>query len=103
MFIVQNLMLKSFVIFFKYMISKVSCLVSARLSLGLVSYRSRRFWPRLQLWSKSKKILNFWPLIYRKPTFIGQYIPWDSFGPSKRKTNLIGTLVHRALKILSKN
>jgi len=68
MSIVQNLMLKSFVIFCKYMVSKVSCLVSvsARSSLGLevllkvsvserqclVSSRSRRFWPRLQLWSR---------------------------------------------------
>jgi len=39
----------------------------------------------------------------RKPTFIGQYTRWDSFGPSKRKTNFISTLVHRALKICSKN
>ena len=41
--------------------------------------------------------------IYRKPTFTGQYLRWDSFGPTKRKTNLIGTLVHRALKICSKS
>ena len=39
--------------------------------------------------------------VYRKPTFTGQYIPWDSFGPSKRKKNLISTLVHRALRICS--
>ena len=35
--------------------------------------------------------------IYRKPTFTGQYIRWNSFCPMKRKTNLISTLVHRAL------
>ena len=46
---------------------------------------------------------NFLTSIYRKPTFTGQYLRWDSFGPTKRKTNLIGTLVHRALKICSKS
>ena len=46
---------------------------------------------------------QFLTSIYRKPTFTGQYIRWDSFGPSKRKTNLIGTLVHRALVICSKS
>ena len=40
--------------------------------------------------------------IYRKPTFTGQYIRWNSFCPMKRKTNLISTLVHRALVICSK-
>ena len=41
--------------------------------------------------------------IYRKPTFTGQYIRWNSFCPMKRKTNLISTLVHRALVICSKS
>ena len=41
--------------------------------------------------------------VYRKPTFTGQYIQWDSFGPSKHKKNLISTLVHRALRICSKS
>ena len=41
--------------------------------------------------------------VYRKPTFIGQYIRWDSFGPYKRKKNLISTLVHRAVRICSKS
>ena len=41
--------------------------------------------------------------IYRKPTFTGQYIHWNSFCPMKRKTNLISTLVHRALVICSKS
>ena len=36
---------------------------------------------------------------YRKPTFIC----WNSFCPMKRKTNLISTLVHRALVIYSKS
>ena len=40
---------------------------------------------------------------YRKPTFTGQYIHWNSFGPKQRKTNLIDTLTHRALKICSKS
>ena len=41
--------------------------------------------------------------IYRKPTFTGQYIRWNSFCPMKRKTNLISILVHRALVIYSKS
>ena len=41
--------------------------------------------------------------IYRKPTFTCQYIRWNSFCPMKRKTNLISTLVHRALVICSKS
>ena len=41
--------------------------------------------------------------VYRKPTFTGQYIRWNSFCPMKRKTNLISTLVHRALAICSKS
>ena len=48
---------------------------------------------------KSNK--KFITSVYRKFTFTGQYIRWDSFGPKKRKTNFIGTLVHRALKICS--
>ena len=39
--------------------------------------------------------------IYRKPTFTGRFMRWDSFALSKRKTNLIETLVHRALVICS--
>ena len=39
--------------------------------------------------------------IYRKPTFTGQYLRWNSFSPRKRKTNLILTLTHRALAICS--
>ena len=41
--------------------------------------------------------------VFRKPTFTGQYFRCDSFGPTKRKTNLIETLVHRALMICSKS
>ena len=41
--------------------------------------------------------------VYRKPTITGQYIHWNSFGPKQRKTNLIDTLPHRALKICSKS
>ena len=41
--------------------------------------------------------------IYRKPAFTGQYIRWNSFCPMKPKTDLISTLVHRALIICSKS
>jgi len=40
--------------------------------------------------------------VYKKPTFTGQYLGWNSFSPHKRKINLIGTLVHRAFMICSK-
>ena len=40
---------------------------------------------------------------YQKPTFTGQYIHWNSFGPKQRKTNLFDTLTHRALRICSKS
>ena len=41
--------------------------------------------------------------VYRKSTFTGLYTNWNSFEPTKRKTNIVGTLVHRELKICSKN
>ena len=37
------------------------------------------------------------------PTFTSQYIHWNSFGPKQRKTNLIDTLTHQALKICTKS
>ena len=40
--------------------------------------------------------------VYRKPTFTGQYLRWESFSPLKRKISLISTLVHRALMICTK-
>ena len=41
--------------------------------------------------------------VYRKPTFTGQYLRWESFTTIKRKASLVSTLVHRALKICSKS
>ena len=41
--------------------------------------------------------------VYRKPTFTGQYLRWESFTLIKRKASLVSTLVHRALKICSKS
>ena len=39
--------------------------------------------------------------VYRKPTFSGLYMNWESFYPRSRKTNLVKTLVHRAVRICS--
>ena len=50
-----------------------------------------------------KNDLEFVTSIYRKPTFAGQYIRWNSFCPMNRKTNLISTLVYKALVICSKS
>ena len=44
---------------------------------------------------------GFLTSIYRKPTFTGQYIGWNSFSPKVRKINLIKPLVQRALLICS--
>ena len=35
--------------------------------------------------------------VYRKPTFTGQYLRWESFTPIKRKASSVSTLVHRVL------
>ena len=48
-----------------------------------------------------KSPFKFITSIYRKPTFTGLYLRWNSFSPPKRKTNLILTLTHRALAICS--
>ena len=42
-----------------------------------------------------------WTTIYRKKTFTGEYVPWSSFCPVKRKTSIISCLVHRAIQICS--
>ena len=49
-----------------------------------------------------KEGTGFLTSIYRKPTFTGQYIRWNSFSPKMRKISLMKTLVHRALMICSK-
>ena len=49
-----------------------------------------------------KEGTGFLTRIYRKPTFTGQYIRWNSFRPKTRKISLIKTLVHRALMICTK-
>ena len=45
---------------------------------------------------------KFLTKIYRKTTFTGQYLNYQSFYSKKRKINLIKTLYHRAYKICSK-
>ena len=52
---------------------------------------------------EARNDLEFVTSVYRKPTFTGQYLCWNSFSPQKRKINLIGTLVHRAFMICSKS
>ena len=49
-----------------------------------------------------KEGTGFLTSVYRKPTFTGQYIHWNSFSPKSRKISLIKTLVHRAQMICSK-
>ena len=39
--------------------------------------------------------------LYRKPTFTGLYLRWDSFSPTNQKINLIRSLTSRAIKICS--
>ena len=49
-----------------------------------------------------KTDIGFETNIYRKPTFTGQYLRWESFRPLKREISLICTLVHRSLIICTK-
>ena len=59
-----------------------------------------RFWfPPLILIEKKQN--KFVTSVHRKPTFTGQYTRWESFGPKKRNTNLIGIFFHRTLEIFS--
>ena len=50
-----------------------------------------------------RTVTGFETSVYRKPTFIGRYLRWESFSPTKQKTNLISTLVHWALMICTKS
>ena len=51
----------------------------------------------------AKTDVGFETSVYRKPTFTGQYLHWESFSPLKHKICLISTLVHRALMICTKH
>ena len=46
--------------------------------------------------------IGFETSVYRKPTFTGQYLRWQSFSPLKRKISLISTFLNRALMICAK-
>ena len=46
--------------------------------------------------------IGFETSVYRKLTFTGQYLHWESFSPLKRKISLIATLVQRVLMICTK-
>ena len=46
-----------------------------------------------------KNEAEFITSVYRKPTFTGQYLRWNSFCPSKTKIDLVKTLIRRALMI----
>ena len=46
--------------------------------------------------------IGFETSVYRKPTFTGQYLRWESFSSFKRKISLIFTLVYQALMICIK-
>ena len=46
---------------------------------------------------------SFLTCIYRKPTFTGLYISWDSFTPKSRKIDFVKCLTHLAFLICSNN
>ena len=54
------------------------------------------------MFTSKKTDVGFETSEYRKPTFTGQYLRWESFSPLKRKISLTSTLVHRALMICTK-
>ena len=41
-----------------------------------------------------RTVTGFETSVYRKPTFTGKYLRWESFRPTNQKTNLTSTLVH---------
>ena len=47
----------------------------------------------------TKSKVKFLTSLYRKPSFTGQYLHFQSFCTKKRKINLIRTLYHRACMI----
>lgn len=49
-----------------------------------------------------KTSTSFITSIYRKPTFTGLYLSWNSFVPKSRKINLVKTLTNHALVICLK-
>ena len=51
--------------------------------------------------SKNDEIIS--TEVYRKPSFTGLSMKWDSFCPNSMKIKLIATLVHRAINICSAN
>ena len=46
-----------------------------------------------------RTVTGFKTSVYKKPTFTGKYLRWESFSPNKRETILISTLVQRTLTI----
>ena len=48
-----------------------------------------------------KDLSSFVPSVYRKPTFAGLHVIWDSFTPKSWKINLAKRFTHRALMICS--
>ena len=44
---------------------------------------------------------TFYTNIYRKSTFSGDYVPYNSYSPMRQKLNLISCLAYRAMKICS--
>ena len=49
----------------------------------------------------NRKNNSFCTSVYRKPTFTGLGLRFDSFAPKSYKYNLISFLIHRAYKIFS--
>ena len=73
-------------------------------SFSQISFEKEKnnFLPLLDV-NVERTVTGFETSVYRKPTFIGQYLRWESFSPTKQKTNLISTLVDRALMIRTKS
>ena len=95
LFLVQN---------FKIVFNSVGPIISTLSNIGSLEKGCFRLNVFVQLFfsierfrlALEKNNEGFLTSVFRKPTFNGQYFRWDSFGPTKRKINLIKTLVHRA-------
>ena len=80
-------------------VTKLNCL---HLSLKFTFEKEKgKCLPFLDIYFERTDI-DFETSVYRKPTFTGQYLLWESFSPLKREISLISTFLHRVLMICTK-
>ena len=79
-------------------LTKLNCLHS---SLRFIFKKTMKCLPFLDVYVE-RTYIGFETSVYRKLTFTGQYLRWESFSLLKGKVSQISTLMHRALMICNK-